>query len=135
MPRAWPVGSYKRLADRFAESGVDLFMVDSDGNPEPLIPGLLEAGVAGIHPCEVAAGMDVVRLRETYQRDLRLWCGIDKRVLAKDRPAIEAELQAKVPALIEQGGYIPQIDHSVPPNVSYDNFRFYWDTFRRIAER
>jgi uroporphyrinogen decarboxylase len=126
---------YKRLADRFAQARVGFFVIDSDGNPEPLIPGLLEAGVVGIHPCEAAAGMDVVRLRETYGRDLRLWCGIDKRVLARDRAAIEAELTAKLPPLIEQGGYIPQIDHSVPPNVSYDNFRFYWDTFRRIAER
>ncbi len=129
------VPCYRRLAERFAAAGVPVFAVDSDGNVEPLIRHLLDAGVNAVHPCEVAAGMDVLALRRTYGRDLRLWCGIDKRVLTAGPDAIDAELTRKLPPLLADGGYIPQIDHSVPPNVPLDRFEHYWRMLQRLAER
>jgi uroporphyrinogen decarboxylase len=27
--------------------------------------------------------------------------------------------------LIEEGGFIPTVDHTVPPDISLDNFRYY----------
>ena len=38
---------------------------------------------------EVAAGMDVGHLRQAYGQDLLMTGGVDKRVLAQDRPAID----------------------------------------------
>jgi len=73
----------------------------------------------------VAAGMDVVKLRREYGKDLLMTGGIDKCVLAKNRKAIDEELEAKIP-LAEQGGYIPHIDHAIPHDVPYDNFVYYW---------
>jgi uroporphyrinogen decarboxylase len=125
---------YRRLSELFHSNGVETFVVDSDGNPSLLIPGLLESGIQGIHPCEVAAGMDVLELRRQYKQELLLWCGIDKRVLARDRESIRKEVLSKVPPMIDAGGYIPQIDHSVPPDVPFDNFCYYWDLVRQIAE-
>ena len=29
--------------------------------------------------------------------------------------------------MIEEGGFIPTVDHTVPPDVSWDNFRYYMD--------
>jgi uroporphyrinogen decarboxylase len=127
------VPCYRRLAERFERAGVGIFVVDSDGRPEVLIPGLLDAGVRGIHPCEVAAGMDVRELRSKYGRDLRLWCGIDKRVLTAEGSEIDRELETRLTGLLDEGGYIPQIDHSVPPDVSYDSFCYYWDRLRRLG--
>ena len=51
--------------------------------------------------------------------------GFNKCVLAQGKAAIDAELTRIMP-LIEQGGYIPTIDHSIPPDVSYENFTYYW---------
>ena len=51
--------------------------------------------------------------------------GIDKRVLARDKAAIDRELARQLP-LVRGGGYIPTIDHSIPPDVSYENFSYYW---------
>ena len=34
--------------------------------------------------------------------------------------------------LIEEGGFIPTIDHTVPPDVSWDNFRYYMDCKRLL---
>ena len=39
--------------------------------------------------------------------------------------AIDRELELKVP-LAAQGGYIPTLDHSIPPDVSYENFMYYF---------
>jgi uroporphyrinogen decarboxylase len=74
---------------------------------------------------EAAAGMDVVDLRRRYGRDLLMTGGIDKRVLAKGRRAIDEELAYKLP-VAEQGGYIPTIDHAIPHDVPYENFVYYW---------
>ena len=57
---------------------------------------------------------------------LLLTGGIDKRVLAQDRRAIAAEVEAKVP-LAEQGGYIPHLDHAIPHDVPYEHFVYYWE--------
>jgi uroporphyrinogen decarboxylase len=129
MPR------YKRVNDFLHQRGVDLIFVDSDGDISLLIPLWLDCGVIGMWPFEVQAGMDVVKLRKEYGRSLRIIGGLDKRALAEGRKEIEAEILKKVPALINDGGYIPRPDHSIPPNVSYDNFRYFMDFLRAVLEK
>ena len=99
-----------------------------------LIPLLLEVGVTGIWPLEVAAGVDPVSLRKKYGKNLALSGGIDKRALTRDKKAIEKELMSKIPYLIEQGGYIPTIEHAVPPDVSLNNFMYYLNLKKKIVE-
>jgi uroporphyrinogen decarboxylase len=41
---------------------------------------------------------------------------------------------ARIPPMMEDGGYIPTIDHSVPPDISYDNFRYYLEVKMRAME-
>ncbi len=94
----------------------------------------MEAGVTVTGPLEIAAGMDPVSLRKKYGKDLALWGGIDKRILAKDKKAIKEELMSKIPYLIEQGGYIPTIDHEAPPDISLENFMYYLSLKKKIAE-
>jgi len=101
-------------------------MVDSDGNVEQLIPLWLESGINGVYPMEVAAGMNVAKLRSQYGRDLVMTGGIDKRTLAKDRKAIDEELARRLP-VAERGGYIPHLDHAIPHDVPYENFAYYWE--------
>ncbi len=125
---------YRRVIDFLHSHGVDIITLDSDGDCEALIPLFLEVGVTGIWPVEIAAGMDPVSLRKKYGKDLALSGGIDKRVLTKDKKAIEEELTSKMPYLIEQGGYIPTIDHAVPPDVSLENFMYYLSLKKKLAE-
>jgi hypothetical protein len=84
----------------------------------------IKGGVTGMGPMEVAAGMDVVEVRKAFPR-LQIIGGIDKRLVAEGKGAIDAELKRKVPPLVKDGGYIPCCDHSVPPDVSWKNFRHY----------
>jgi uroporphyrinogen decarboxylase len=115
----------KRLVTFLKARGTRYVIVDSDGNTEPLIPLLLEAGVDGLWPLERAAqDTDPIILRKKYGRDLRLWGAVDKRELAKGPRAIDEHLRSLVP-LIEQGGFVPTVDHTVPPDVSLADFRYY----------
>jgi uroporphyrinogen decarboxylase len=125
---------YRRLIDQVRGSGIDLISIDSDGNIEVLIPELLDVGVNVIWPVEVAAGMDAPTLRKEYGHDLILWGGIDKREIARGPQAIDREVYRQVPQLIEGGGYIPHLDGGWPESISYDNFMYFIDLKKKIAE-
>jgi uroporphyrinogen decarboxylase len=72
----------------------------SDGNTERLLPFAVEAGFAGFHGLEPAAGMDLRRIKEEYGADLVLIGNIDIRVLFE--PDLEA-VRAEVDRCLEQG--------------------------------
>ena len=87
------------------------------------MPPMMEAGVNYLFPMEVAAGTDVNDYRKRYP-ELALMGGIDKRALAHGPEAIDAELDRVWPA-VRRGRYIPDLDHLVPDDVSWDNYRYY----------
>jgi uroporphyrinogen decarboxylase len=116
----------KRMVEFYKSYGVRYVMVDTDGNSEPLIPLLMDAGVDGLWPLERAADMDPLAIRKKYGKSLRIWGGVDKRELAKDHQAIDDHLRSLLP-LVEEGGFIPTVDHLVPPDVSLDNFCYYME--------
>jgi hypothetical protein len=121
----------KRVVDFYKSHGVRYVAVDTDGNPEALIPLLMDAGVDILWPMERAAEQDPIRLRKTYGKSLRLWGGVDKRVLAQGPDAIDSHLRALIP-LIEEGGFVPTVDHTVPPDVSWENFQYYMQQKGRL---
>jgi uroporphyrinogen decarboxylase len=124
----------KRVTEALRRRGVDIIIVDSDGNNDALIPAWLEAGVTGLRPFEAAAGCDPVAARKRYGRDLIIQGGIDKRPLAGGPEAIDREVLSKAPWLCLQGGYFPQVDHLVPPDVPLDHYRYYARLMRRVVE-
>jgi uroporphyrinogen-III decarboxylase len=131
--RQYMLPGYTRIVDLLHKYGVDVIFVDSDGNLDLLIPIWLEAGINGVWPLEVAAGMDARALREQYGRDLLLVGGIDKRELSKGREQVCAEVMRQVPYLIESGGYIPTVDHSVPPDVPLENYVYFRELLADLA--
>ena len=126
---------YRRVNDFVRDHGIDLVFLDSDGDVRRLLPLMIEAGINGITHCEVAANMDVAALRRELGHDLRFMGGIDKRALARNRKAIEDELRKRIPPLLESGGgYIPLVDHGIPPDISYENFLAYLDLKCRLIQ-
>jgi uroporphyrinogen decarboxylase len=71
--------------------------------------------VDGLFPCERQAGSDPVELRWRYP-GFALLGGVDKRVLIASPEAIDQEL-AHLSPVIAKGGYIPGVDHLVPPGT------------------
>lgn len=111
--------------------GVRYIAVDTDGDPTALVPLLMDAGVDVLWPIERASGISPQGLRARFGRALRLWGGVDKRVLSQGAAAIKAHLRPFIP-LIEEGGFIPTVDHTVPPDVSWDDFRIYMEAKRAL---
>lgn len=121
---------YKKAMDLARANGIRYTWYDSDGDVRQYIPDYLAAGINGIAPCEVAAGMDPVELRRTFGRELRLVGGFDKRIAARGKAAIDAEF-ARLRPLIVEGGFLPAIDHSVSADISWDNYRYYLDAVQK----
>jgi uroporphyrinogen decarboxylase len=129
--REFMLPSYRKLTEFLKRNGIDLIFIDTDGNPTALIPSLLETGVNGLYPLEVTAGMDARVLRNEYRDNLLLIGNLDKRVLLRSKDEIRKEVESKVPLLAEKGGYIPSLDHTVPPDVPYENYLYYLDVLKK----
>jgi len=113
---------YKKLIDFAKSKGIKYFIVDTDGYVEDLIPLFKNVGMTGFLPFEIRAGNDIERIRKKYP-NIGIFGGIDKTILV-DKKSIDTELD-KVKRMIKKGGYVPYIDHAVPPNISWDNFKYY----------
>jgi hypothetical protein len=124
MVREFMVPRYKKVTSFLRDQGVDIILLDTDGNCWKLIPLFLEGGITGLYPFEVQAGMDVVEVRKAFPR-LQILGGLDKRNLALDRQAIERELSYRIPFMLNQGGYIPAADHLITPEAAWENFSYY----------
>ncbi len=114
---------YKRVTSITEQYGIDLHLMDSDGDIRELIPLWLECGINDFAPCEVAAGMDVVALRKQYGHDITMEGGFDKRILAGDKKGIKEEFERLTP-VIEEGGFLLSCDHLVPPDVPLENYAY-----------
>jgi len=133
-PRQWEefMGPcYRRIARFAREHDIRVFSVDTDGQPDLIIPPMRAAGVNFLWPLEVAAGCDVNAMRAKYP-GLAMMGGIDKRALAQGPEAIDAELERIRPA-VAAGRYIPDLDHSVPDDVSWANFCYYAEALKRLV--
>jgi uroporphyrinogen decarboxylase len=108
--------------------------VHSCGFVEPLVPGLIEAGMDCLQAMEVKAGMDLVRLKARYGDRIAFCGGLDIRALeTNDTAAIEAELAKKLPAAMAGSGYILHTDHSVSPRVGYETYRYFLERGREMG--
>ena len=121
----------KRVIEFYKSHGCRYVGIDTDGNPEAVVPLFMEAGVDILWPLERASDQDPVRLRKKFGKGLRLWGGVDKRILAQGPEAIDAHLRTMLP-LIEEGGFIPTVDHTVPPDVSWANFKYYMQSKEKL---
>ena len=124
------VPAYRKVTDVARSHGVNTVLVDTDGDCRELIPLFLEGGVSGLYPFEVQAGMDVKEIREAFPT-LQILGGVDKREIAGGPERIDAELEKRIPGMVERGGFIPMADHQVPPDVSWENYLYYR---KRIVE-
>ncbi|MBU1672290.1 MAG: hypothetical protein KKF41_11010 [Actinobacteria bacterium] len=115
------------------ELDIPIIGLDTDGRCTELIPLFVRAGVNMLWPFEVQAGMDVLQVRRDWPRQFVIWGGMDKRALANGRAAIDAEIERVVPPMLARGGYIPAIDHSVPPDVPFADWQYFLDRVRMVG--
>jgi uroporphyrinogen decarboxylase len=127
MYREQCLPAHKRICDLFHRYELKVIL-HSCGNVTELVPQLIEAGFDCLQPLEVKAGMDLLALKERYGQVLSFMGGIDVRKMAHADPRlIEEEVRTKVGIAKRGGGYIYHSDHSVPDNVSFDQYKYVMD--------
>lgn len=130
MMKQFLIPYYQQLIANIRRRQIDkhrhlYIQIDTDGDARPTIDVYRECiGMDSMSPFEVASGCDVVKIGRQYP-DLVMRGGIDKRVLAKGRKAIDDMVEYILPAMKKRGGYIPCCDHGVPAEVPYEDYLYY----------
>ena len=122
---------YKRFSDLARKHGIDIVSVDCDGCIDKLIPIWLENGVNTMYPIEVGVwNASIAPWRAQYGQELRGVGGVDKRVFAWDKQAVDQEIERLKP-LVALGGYIPCVDHRIAPDAQFHLVQYFCEQFRK----
>lgn len=124
---------YERFTAALREAGCKHITVDSDGDERPLVPLWIAGGVNVILPWESQFGLDIREVRKHFPT-IGIIGGIDKHALAGGRGAIDKALEV-VPFMLEHGRYIPSLDHGVTNEVSWDDYRYFYDRLRDLIRQ
>lgn len=121
---------YKRITKMLNQHGIDIVSLDCDGKIDALLPTWLQNGVNTMFPIEVGTwDASISPWREQYGKGLLGVGGMDKRVFAHDKAAVDAEIERLKP-LVELGGYIPCPDHRIPPDARWELVLYYTERMR-----
>jgi uroporphyrinogen decarboxylase len=123
---------YRRLFGFFKGLGKHIIW-HSDGLIDRAIPSMIDLGVNCLHPLEAKAGMDVRQSKAQFNNRIAFMGNIDVREMAKTKDDIYREIAGKLPVAMRGGGYVYHSDHSIPPDVSFENYCYVIDTVRQLG--
>jgi len=119
------------VIDTLKNGGTKIISLWTAGNIDVVLPMMMKNGINCILILEQQAGMDPVRLRKTYGRDLVMIGGVAKEALIAGPDMIDREIERLMP-VIEAGGYIPAIDDMIPPEVPFGHYVHYVKKMQEI---
>ena len=135
MYEQFVLSSYLPVLEVLKRHGVDIIILRTYANARVLIPSMLKYGLNCLWACETnAEAMDYRSLRREFGQDLRLIGGIDLDVLREGKPAIQREVEEKVPPLLEQGGYVPLADGRVRWDIPFENYVYYRELLQKVTQ-
>jgi len=116
---------YRKLTETVRKAGCKHCFLHSDGNIEPVLDMLLDAGFEGFNPLEPRSGLDLVRLRQKYGKRLLMFGGVcNTQILPSgDKRAIEAHVRPLI-EVAKEGGVVlgsASTGSDVPPEA-YDYY-------------
>jgi len=122
MYRELLLPAHKLICDCFKSRGLKM-LLHCCGYVMEFVPWFIEAGFDCLQPLEVKAGNDMLGLKKQFGDRLAFMGGIDVRAMAHPDPTVlEREIATKIPPVKAGGGYIYHSDHSVPDNVSFQQY-------------
>lgn len=104
----------------------------SCGDINTFIPDLVDIGLDALNPLEVKAGMDPVQLKKDYGDQLVFKGGINA-LHYHDMDKLMNDIDTVVPVMKENGGYIFSSDHSIPDDVSLEDFQRVVDRLKEVG--
>ncbi len=122
---------YKNVTSFLRKNKIDRIMMDSDGNMNPILDLIIEAGITGLWPLEVNSNMNAISIRKKYGNKLFLVGNLDKMKAVAGGETLKQEIDSKIPILKELGGFIPGLDHLVPVELTLKRFQEYSDYLKK----
>ncbi|HHT27491.1 MAG TPA: hypothetical protein GXZ82_09625 [Firmicutes bacterium] len=123
---------HKRAVDWAHARGIKVCL-HSCGNVNPFVPEFVEMGIDMLNPLEVKAGMDPLALKAAYGDRIAFHGGLNA-VLYSHPEQLWEEMRKVVPIMKTNGGYIIGTDHSVPDDVSLDQFQYFVDLAKALGK-
>lgn len=133
LMREFLLPNYRKLYRFFHDKGVDAVVMDSDGYNNQILDVLYPGALDGIAPIEIAALNDPEEMLTRYP-GLHIHGGIDKREMRFGRPQLRAEVAKRYATARRHGGYIPHVDHGVPPDIPLRNFLYFVELARGFCD-
>jgi uroporphyrinogen decarboxylase len=125
---------YRKMCAAYHRAGVSKIGLHCDGNIEPILDMLVDAGINILNPVEPKAGMDVVRLRERYGKKLAFSGGLDNAfILPRGN---EGEIEDHVKHVMESGrdGGLIIGTHSIGADISVDTYDYLQGLIRNLGQ-
>ena len=121
--RKWFKPGVKAIVDLCHQHGLPV-IYHVFGNVNRIFEDFIQIGVDAYNPLEAKAGLDVVELRRRYGHRIAFCGNMDVIAWAgQSREELQRTVLRKLNAA-KGGGYIFQSDHSVPNNVSPENYDY-----------
>ncbi len=121
--RKWFKGRMKRIIDeaRSIKPGLPVFY-HSDGNPEAIIPELIEIGVTILNPIQPEC-IDPVQVKQRYGDRLALWgtIGTQSTMPFGTPEQVRQEVRRRIETCGYDGGLVLGPTHSLEPDVPWEN--------------
>jgi len=127
---------YREWKDYTKSMGIPWTVLDTDGDPSPLVVQWYENGIDCMLPWEVN-GVDMLKFAEQYPK-YKMIGGIYKHMFEPASPgqvgrfttndvyeAIDIELKRVVEPMRKRGGYFPMLDHGAQGAVDYQGYKHY----------
>lgn len=124
---------YKKFIEFLRARGVNHFIVDTDGDCFDIIPFFIEAGVTALFPFEKGGKTSLRKVRKHFPR-LVMMGGIPKGEIGQGKDRVN-QLLIEVEEILKTGGYIPFADHSIPPEISFQEFSYYRNQLNQLIEK
>lgn len=125
---------HKALMDFIHDNGLPVIW-HSCGDVRKLVPGLIRAGINCLQPMEVKAGNDVMEFVRLYGDRIAFMGNMNvMRFRTNDRDVVREEIVPKLRALHKaRVPYVFHSDHSIPPDVRFETYKFALELYRGNA--
>jgi uroporphyrinogen decarboxylase len=122
---------YHELIARIHEHDIPVTL-HTCGYTESVLDIIVDAGFDGVHPMEVKAGNDPLRIADKYADKLVFVGGLDARVFeSHDRDYIRTEVTKMMQGMKERGArYVFGSDHSLSTVIDYQDFQYAVEVYR-----
>ncbi len=113
---------YARMVHAWKQAGARFVLLHSDGNIEPLLDMLIEAGIDGVNPIEPRSGMNLVRIKRRYGNRLALIGGMCNAVVLPRGPIERIVADAKAILDVGRDGGVIIGAHSIGSDVPVQHY-------------